>query len=269
MTLASDGFAIVHGLLDGSAVLGLTATLARARGEAHAARNLLSEVPEVRRLAASPAVRALVEPVLGTACVAVRGILFDKTAAANWKVAWHQDLVVAVRERREVASFGPWSVKAGVVHAQAPATVLAQMLAVRIHLDDCTTENGPLRVLPGTHLLGCIGAQGDSEQQRKSAYAAHGQHEGKEDGAPRELGWQMLHVGLRDWRGARCKRGSIIAGITLRTDAAHWQRVPSAHPGEGSRPPVAHAAIRGTSQIRLCPPRTLKTPSAGLQGERG
>ncbi|WP_338868624.1 phytanoyl-CoA dioxygenase family protein [Myxococcus stipitatus] len=28
------------------------------------------------------------------------------------------------------------------------------MLALRIHLDDCGEENGPVRVLPGTHLQG-------------------------------------------------------------------------------------------------------------------
>jgi ectoine hydroxylase-related dioxygenase (phytanoyl-CoA dioxygenase family) len=30
------------------------------------------------------------------------------------------------------------------------------MLAVRIHLDDCGLDNGPLRVIPGTHTLGFL-----------------------------------------------------------------------------------------------------------------
>jgi ectoine hydroxylase-related dioxygenase (phytanoyl-CoA dioxygenase family) len=34
------------------------------------------------------------------------------------------------------------------------------MLAVRVHLDDCGPENGPLRVIPGSHLSGRL----DTEQ---------------------------------------------------------------------------------------------------------
>lgn len=154
-----NGYAVVPGVLAPHEVACLVQAISRARGEVHAARNLLREVPEVRVLAGSPAVRALVEPVLGPDCIAVRGILFDKTAAANWKVGWHQDLVVALRERRECEGFGPWSIKAGVVHAQAPAHVLEGMLAVRLHLDDCGPDRGPLRVLPGTHRLGKLDAE--------------------------------------------------------------------------------------------------------------
>ena len=51
----------------------------------------------------------------------------------------------------EAAGYGPWSVKAGVVHVQPPVGVLRAMLTVRLHLDDCPAENGPLRIVPGTH----------------------------------------------------------------------------------------------------------------------
>ena len=37
-----------------------------------------------------------------------------------------------------------------------PAIILEQMLAARLHLDHCGPENGPLRVLPGTHRHGRI-----------------------------------------------------------------------------------------------------------------
>ncbi len=112
----------------------------------------------VSAVAASAAVRALLEPVLGPAARPVRGILFDKTAAANWKVPWHQNLSVAVRARVETSGYVPWSVKAGVPHVQPPAAVLAGMLTVRLHLDDCFADNGPLRVLPGSHAAGVLDA---------------------------------------------------------------------------------------------------------------
>ncbi|HEV2863335.1 MAG TPA: phytanoyl-CoA dioxygenase family protein [Pyrinomonadaceae bacterium] len=158
-----EGFAVVAGVLGAGEVASLVGALERTaksdggrrRG---GLRNLLEVVPEALALAESEAVRGLVEPLLGAECFAVRGILFDKTPAAPWKVAWHQDLSIAVRGRREVEGFGPWSLKAGVVHVQPPAEVLARVLAVRLHLDDCDEGNGALKVLPGTHLRGRLGA---------------------------------------------------------------------------------------------------------------
>ena len=49
---------------------------------------------------------------------------------------WHQDLSIAVKERHEVAGFGPWSVKEGVP-VQPPVEILESMLTLRLHLDDC------------------------------------------------------------------------------------------------------------------------------------
>ncbi len=115
---------------------------------------ILRAIPEVRRLAGSPALLDLVEPVLGPGAFAVRGLLFDKTAAANWSVPWHQDLTIAVQDRVEAEGFGPWNVKAGILHVRPPIGVLEGMLTLRIHLDDCETGQGPLRVLPGSHLGG-------------------------------------------------------------------------------------------------------------------
>jgi ectoine hydroxylase-related dioxygenase (phytanoyl-CoA dioxygenase family) len=119
-------------------------------------RNLL-DIPEMRELAGSEFVRKLVAPVLGDGYFPVRGILFDKNDAANWKVPWHQDVTIAVRERVDSADYGPWSVKAGVTHVQPPTNVLEEMLSVRLHLDDCPSENGALRVIPRSHLGGKLG----------------------------------------------------------------------------------------------------------------
>lgn len=157
-----DGFVVVPQVLGDEAVSALVAAFegiseghgVRRRENVYAVRNLLEALPAVAALAEAPAIRALVTPILGDGCFPVRGILFDKTADANWNVVWHQDLSIAVAEKREAAGFGPWSEKAGVVHVQPPASVLERMLAVRLHLDDCDAENGPVQVLPGTHREG-------------------------------------------------------------------------------------------------------------------
>ncbi len=162
------GFVVVEQVIDEERVARLIAALNEAgnggegvRGggrSVYALRHLLEIVPAVRELSRSRAVRALVERVLGVACFAVRSLLFDKTPAANWKVAWHQDLSIAVRERVEVEGFGAWSEKAGVTHVQPPAKILEKILTLRLHLDPCGEANAPLRVIPGSHLGGRLDA---------------------------------------------------------------------------------------------------------------
>jgi ectoine hydroxylase-related dioxygenase (phytanoyl-CoA dioxygenase family) len=73
-------------------------------------------------------------------------------------VPWHQDLTVAVQARVAAPGFGPWTVKAGVPHVQPPVGVLERMVTVRVHLDDCDERSGALRVVPGSHRGGRLGA---------------------------------------------------------------------------------------------------------------
>jgi ectoine hydroxylase-related dioxygenase (phytanoyl-CoA dioxygenase family) len=82
--------------------------------------------------------------------------LFDKSPARNWLVSWHQDTALPLCERHEIPEWGPWSIKGGVTYALAPASALAQVVALRLHLDNSRADNGPLRVLPGTHTLGLL-----------------------------------------------------------------------------------------------------------------
>jgi ectoine hydroxylase-related dioxygenase (phytanoyl-CoA dioxygenase family) len=37
------------------------------------------------------------------------------------------------------------------VYVQPPVAVLEQLVAIRVHVDECTGDNGPLRVVPGSH----------------------------------------------------------------------------------------------------------------------
>lgn len=95
--------------------------------------------------------------------------MFQKSADANWLVVWHQDTALPLRHRRNVSGWGPWSVKDGVVYAHAPASALSRILALRVHLDDSAPDNGPLRVLPGTHVRGVLSDDVIHELARKEA----------------------------------------------------------------------------------------------------
>jgi ectoine hydroxylase-related dioxygenase (phytanoyl-CoA dioxygenase family) len=86
----------------------------------------------------------------------VRVILFDKTAANNWLVTWHQDKTVAVSQRHDISGWGPWSIKDGVHHVQPTIDVLNQMVTFRIHLDDSMEEKGCLRLIPKSHTNGIM-----------------------------------------------------------------------------------------------------------------
>ena len=83
-----------------------------------------------------------------------KATLFDKSPQSNWLVAWHQDLALPIRSRVDAPGWGPWTDKGGRLYAIAPAEALRKVVALRVHVDDSSAENGPLRVLPGTHRLG-------------------------------------------------------------------------------------------------------------------
>ena len=97
--------------------------------------------------------------VLGNKAFPVRAILFDKTRTANWSLGWHQDRTIAVKARRDIPGFTNWTIKRGLLHVQPPATLLASMLTLRVHIDDVAMDNAPLLIAPGSHRLGSIAEQ--------------------------------------------------------------------------------------------------------------
>jgi len=132
-----------------------------------AVRNALHEVAAAAALANHPAIQSIAQSVVGPNSLITRAIIFDKNPNANWAVPWHQDTTIAVMEKIDTIGFGPWSVKAGVVHVQPPAEVLERMVTLRIHLDDCDASNGALQVLPGSHRDGVLSSeQIDNWKQR-------------------------------------------------------------------------------------------------------
>jgi ectoine hydroxylase-related dioxygenase (phytanoyl-CoA dioxygenase family) len=152
-----QGFAIVPRALQNGDVERLRAelsqtTVARSRaGIRHAMR-----IPAVARLAEDWRLLTVAKDALGSDAVPFRATMFDKSSSANWLVVWHQDTALPLERRVDKLGWGPWSMKDGVNYAHAPAEALSQIVALRVHLDDSTSDNGPLRVLPGTHSSGVL-----------------------------------------------------------------------------------------------------------------
>lgn len=154
---SDSGYRILHGVLSAPETSNLLRTLetpplSRRRA---GARHLMKHAA-VSAMAHDPRLLAIASTFVGPSAVPYRATLFDKSPARNWLVTWHQDTALPVKERRDVHGWGPWSVKSGITYAHAPATALSLMVALRLHFDDSRDDNGPLRVLPGTHALGLL-----------------------------------------------------------------------------------------------------------------
>lgn len=161
MTLVPDnnktGYRIVNdvlGKLETSQLLRSLEASERPRSRA-GARHLMVH-PDVQALANDPRLSTFASEFLGTSAIPYRATLFDKSPDRNWLVTWHQDKALPLEERRDAPGWGPWSVKSGITYAHAPACALCRVVAVRLHFDDSGTDNGPLRVIPGSHRLGVL-----------------------------------------------------------------------------------------------------------------
>jgi ectoine hydroxylase-related dioxygenase (phytanoyl-CoA dioxygenase family) len=163
MSLENHGFVTIENVLDDRTIAILIDDLANlpikvaSRG-VYGVRNLLNLSPKINEFSKSKIVKNIVETHLGGDAKLVRAIFFDKTPDANWKVPWHQDLTIAVRERIDTDGFKVWTVKDKVPHVQPPIAILEKMITLRFHLDDADETNGALKVIPKSHKFGRLNA---------------------------------------------------------------------------------------------------------------
>ncbi len=150
--LESDGYELVRKVFHADELSEFRTEADRLSTEAGTAcvRHIREKSPLFRQLPLRPELIRLLPADLQP----VRSILFDKTPSQNWPVAWHQDLTISVKEKNGTPGYGPWSFKDGSHHVQPPAEILAQMVTIRIHLDETQTWNGALKIIPQSHRRG-------------------------------------------------------------------------------------------------------------------
>jgi len=156
------GYAVIEGMV-GIATLNNIARHVDDIVDAGAGTRRLIERPWCRSVAELLARDTQLATVLPTDAQLVQCTLFVKSSANNWLVALHQDLSIPVAERVDRPECHGWSQKEGELFVQPPTSVLDEMVAVRLHLEDCDERNGALRVVPGSHRFGRLTA---SESRR-------------------------------------------------------------------------------------------------------
>jgi Phytanoyl-CoA dioxygenase (PhyH) len=168
--VAEHGFATIPAVLASHEIAALLQHLnnAHVRRTRAGARHLMTD-EKIAALANDPRLLTLAGEIFDGDAVPFRATLFDKSPDANWLVVWHQDTALPLRHRGEIAGWGPWSIKEGIHYAHAPTHALERVVALRVHLDDSTVENGPLRVIPRTHKLGVLSDDALSQLAQQSS----------------------------------------------------------------------------------------------------
>ena len=146
------GYAMLPAMADAAALSRIDAALT-ASGPLVGARQML-QLDWCAALAEVLRGQLVAAGLLPVESVSVQCALFEKSLEHNWLVAPHQDLSIPVRARVANAALTGWSEKDGMLFVQPPVSVLATMLALRLHIDDCSVDDGALKVVPGSHLGG-------------------------------------------------------------------------------------------------------------------
>lgn len=153
-----QGFVLLPALLEAGEcdALGFQLEAGAVAAPSRAGSRCLLSQPWCRALAARLRRSVALAGLLPPGGRAVQCTSFRKSTTRNWAVPLHQDLSIPVAEPVDHPRLRGWSRKEGGLYVQPPAELLQQLVAVRLHVDDCRAEDGPLRLLPGSHRLGVL-----------------------------------------------------------------------------------------------------------------
>src|ERR1019366_8155603 len=169
MQVAETGYQVVQERFSSRECSELVETVSAVSRSRAGARHLMAN-PSVAAVANDKRLIDLARLWVGDSAVAFRATLFEKSAETNWLIPWHQDTALPLVQKFDFAGWGPWSQKAGVNYAHAPASALTRVIALRLHLDQSTQDNGPLRVVPGSHRSGVLSDESVRESVSASGF---------------------------------------------------------------------------------------------------
>lgn len=146
-----SGYVTLPGMVDADALAAIDAAL-RAAGTL-GARQML-QLDWCAALAENLRTKLVAAGLVGSDDVSIQCTYFEKSRDHNWLVAPHQDLSIPVAARVDSDALTGWSEKDGLLFVQPPLSVLESLVALRLHIDDCSVDDGALKVVPGSHTRG-------------------------------------------------------------------------------------------------------------------
>ncbi len=164
--LEDEGYSIIPPIYSESEILSIGKMISELEVEClavikskdlFAIRQLFNEIPALKKLVFNKNLLALIQALPSENKFFIsKAIYFDKPKDSNWFVAYHQDLVINVSERKEIVGFKNWTNKRDQIGVQPPLNYLKRTVTLRIHLDDTDKTNGALRIIPNSHKKGVI-----------------------------------------------------------------------------------------------------------------
>ncbi|WP_431097894.1 phytanoyl-CoA dioxygenase family protein [Polaromonas aquatica] len=215
----TQGFALVPQVLTATQCEAAASRLAGMSTNSAGTRCLLSEA-WCQALAARVRRHASMAPLVPAGFAAVQCTYFEKSASRNWLVPVHQDLSIPVADHVEHASLSGWSRKEGTLYVRPPAELLEQLVAVRLHIDACGASDGPLRVVPGSHLYGRMQAKdaAAARQVQSEFTCTAGQ------GSAMAMRPLLLHASSRSTGGNMRRVLHFLFGPRVLPFGLRWQR---------------------------------------------
>ncbi len=125
-------------------------------GQKFGIRKFLYNNPELRKMVFSKNLIQIIHSIAPNCNRSIKSIYFDKPPKTNWFVNWHQDLTINLKEKIETTNFKNWRSNSIRTIVQPPISILENIFTIRIHLDNCTVNNGALRVIENSHKKGVI-----------------------------------------------------------------------------------------------------------------
>lgn len=152
--LIKNGFSILNSVFSHREIKKIKHVLSqyfKETGESsYGKRLLLKDIPALKQHLFTANLITIVKAMDPKAFL-VKAILFDKPATHNWYVTWHQDIPINVNQRTEHEGYAAWTRKEGIHSVCPPLEISKNIFAIRIHLDDTTSSNGGLHLIPGSH----------------------------------------------------------------------------------------------------------------------
>lgn len=158
--LNETGFGIAPAIYTPEEIAAILYTIESAHGKSElpGERQFLQRTPGLQALLLNETLCNLLQEIAPHYFI-IKSIYFDKPPSSNWRVNWHQDLSIFVKEKTETWGFKNWTKKENEYGVQPPTEFLGNIITVRIHLDDADETNGALKVIPHSHSIGVMRAQ--------------------------------------------------------------------------------------------------------------